>query len=117
MVDCYTTFDETCGDTTGQYSIAAGLPATPVLGSPGNPSPSAPSNDPNILNWISTLGGIGNSFYQSATNPPVRGIGIPGSAGALRPATPAGAVGTGTILAVLVVGLLVWLGIRGGRAR
>jgi len=73
-----------------------------------------------IQQWIGTLTNVGLNIYKTVSGtpgssgaPPVRGVGIPGSAGQMAPATGAQQVGTGTVFAILAVLFVVWSGLRG----
>ena len=98
-VDCYTTFDETCGDTTGSYTGAT-MPATDT----------SSSASADAQSWINTLGGLFGTIYKTV-NPPSPGIvqagrGIPGSPQSLSPVQK---VGGGTILFIIAVLVFLYM--------
>lgn len=100
-VDCYTTFDETCGDTTGVYQ-AADSGTTPAAAA-------ATSASPGALSWLQSLGQAFGVAYSAANPPVVAGRGIPGAPSSL---TPVNKTGVGTLLVVGLVAVLVWLGLK-----
>jgi hypothetical protein len=100
--DCYTTFDDSCGDTTGVYQ-AADSGMTPAAAA-------ASSAPPSTLSWLSTLGTAFGVAYTSVNAPPVvAGRGIPGSPASL---TAAKTTGISAVLVIGIVAVLVWLGLK-----
>src|SRR2546423_5895184 len=110
---------------TGDYSVPSGgggvnvgvgsLPPLPTLGgSYSADGTGSASND--IMKWIGTLSGIGVSWYGAVDRGGAPAAVAPGAARTPTAANTAGsgaqATGTGTIIVVLLIALLVFFGIR-----